>query len=115
MPVHIKISRRVGHLHNPPIHFLRHHHLAPQPTRIRQAVRHIQHVLLVLVQRVHEVVVVFVLKYYVAGGAGANALTGALEIDVVALRGLEERLANEGADGEGWGGVGGGGVGVGEG
>jgi len=51
----------------------------------------------------------------VAGGAGANALTGALEIDVVALRGLEERLANEGADGEGWGGVGGGGMGVGEG
>lgn len=90
MPIHIKIPRRSRDIHHQPVHFLRHHHLTPQPARLCKPIRHVQHVLLILAQRIDQIVVVLILEHEVAGGACAYPLASTFEIDVIALGGLEE-------------------------
>ena len=98
VPVDVKIpgGRRNLHLH--PVHVTGDRDLAPQPAGFRQPIGHVQHVLLVLGCFVQFVKGVLVGDNHVAGATGADALAGALQLDVVPLGDLQERFSDVGID-----------------
>lgn len=91
--VHIEVPRSLRYPNFHPVHFLRQLHLAPQSACRFQPIRQIQHVLLVLTW-IWEGVVHGVCEYSVAGRAGADALAGALELNLVGVSYLEEGLTD---------------------
>mmetsp|Transcript_13192 Transcript_13192/g.27029 ORF Transcript_13192/g.27029 Transcript_13192/m.27029 type:complete len:247 (+) Transcript_13192:158-898(+) len=103
VPVHIEISGRLWDLDGQSIHFFRDDDLAAQSTRFGQSKGHVQHVFLVLRSFFQRLEYVPVRKYHVTGAAGANALAGTLQLDVVPLGYLKQGLShvriNVGLDG----------------
>lgn len=73
----LHIPRHAGQLHHQPVQILRHLDLAPQPRRLRQPKRQVQHVVLVVVGLLHLVVQIRILDYDVARRTRARPSTGA--------------------------------------
>jgi len=70
-----------------------HLHLTPQPTRLRQPKRQIQHVILVIARLPNLIVHLLAPHNDVAGRAGAASAARALHLEVVRLRDVEQVFA----------------------
>lgn len=95
----LQIPRHTRQPHNQPIQLPRHHNLTPQPRRLRQPKRQIQHIVLVIVGLRHGLVLCFIGDNNVARRARARPAARALHLQVVRLRDVEEVGAR--GDGEG--------------
>mmetsp|Transcript_10641 Transcript_10641/g.25610 ORF Transcript_10641/g.25610 Transcript_10641/m.25610 type:complete len:256 (-) Transcript_10641:298-1065(-) len=99
VPVDVEVPGRRGDLDVDPVHLVRHDDLTAQPAGFRQPVGHVQHVLLVLRGLLQDAVEgLLVRDDDVTGAAGADALAGPLQLDVVPLGDLQEGLADVGVD-----------------
>jgi len=97
MAVHVEIPGRLWNLDMQSVHFLGHDDLAAQPAGFGQAPGHVQHVLLVFRGLLQEVVEgIRVRNDHVTSAAGADALAGALQLDVVPLGDLQHRFSHVG-------------------
>src|SRR6185437_14787029 len=90
-PAH-HVARRLRQLDGEAVELLGHDDLAAEPRGLRQAEGEVEHVLLVL-GRVLQQLVPFRIDDDVAGRAGERALAGALDVDAVLVRDLQDREA----------------------
>jgi hypothetical protein len=70
--------------------FLAHAHLTPQPTRLRESKRQVQHIVLVVARLLHLVEHGLVVHDDVARAAGAGTAARAFHLQVVGLRNVEQ-------------------------
>jgi len=84
------IPRHTRQLYHQPIPFLLHLDLTPQPTRLRQSERQIQHVVLVIVRLGEFVIHVLVRDYDVTRRTRARTPTRPFHLEVVMLRYIED-------------------------
>jgi hypothetical protein len=67
--------------------------LTPQPTRLSQAKRQIQHIILVIVGLVHLVVECVIFNNDVTGRAGTGATAGSFHLNIVVQGDIEQVVA----------------------